>query len=242
MSFFFQFTKQPFLPTSSQGLLAWYDFTESAYLTLSSTAITQALDRSGNGNHTDVQGTAGARPTFAANQLNGRSLATFDGGDTLVLPSALYSLPNGNNTVAMVAKRNTEAGTTTSIFNMTEGGLDRYATNFASASGRLAFLSSTGVANVLVQDGNTNTDYQIILCKRSGTTQSISVNGGTATTNTGGASEAGVDAAYIGSKGGASQFLIGGIAEIIFYNTDLTTGQDLLLNTYFSNKYGIALV
>lgn len=220
------------------GLVAWYDFTQTQYLTLSSTAITQALDRSGNGNHTAVQGTSTKRPTFTASQLNGLSCATFDGGDTLALPSALYSVGASANTIFIVANRTTEAGTAAYPLNMSIAGTQAYYLRFNTTAGEVLFLNVAAGSGAAVKTGNTNTNYQILMGRRSGTTQAVAVNNGAETTNTS-ATNVTADAAYIGSLNDTSSYLTGGIAEILIYNRSLSTAEITQVNNYLANKYGI---
>lgn len=227
--------QKPFSATQVPSLQAWYDFSNSAYLTLVSTAITQALDRSGNGNHTDVQATTTKRPTWAAAQLNGLSTATFDGGDTLALPSALYTLANGNNTVFTVSQ--TGSGTNARIITLSEAGSSRLYVGNASATA-VEYQSSTSVGVGPNVTANPNI-YNLFTGFRSGTTQSISVDGGTAATNTGGLDESGVDAAFIGSRADTGLYLTGGIAEILIYNRALSVAEINQVELYLANKWGI---
>lgn len=227
-----------FRPGNISNLLVWYDFSESAYLTLVSTAITQALDRSGNGNHTSVQGTSTKRPTWAAAQKNGRSTATFDGGDTLACPSALYAVPNGANTIFMVAKRNTEAGTAVYPFNISTGGVQRYYLRFNSVAGQVLFLNAAAGSGAVTATG-TNTNYQILMGRRSGTTQACAVNNGAEATNTSGTNVTDADGAYIGSLADTGNYLIGGIGEILIYTKSLSTAEIAAVNNYLSKKWGI---
>lgn len=227
----------------SFGLLAWYDFSNSAYLTLSATAITQALDRSGNGNHTAVQGTATARPTYATGSLNGLPVATFDGGDTLVLPSALYAIPGAANTVFAVAKRNTESGATAVIIQYSDTpDVSRNSLSFNSTAGEVLFRNDAGAGSAITNAGNTNTNYQILMGSFNGTTGlAVSVNNNTATTSTTGAVDSTIDRAYIGSRTGSSLFLTGAIGEIIVYNRLLSASESAQVYRYLSNKWGITI-
>ncbi len=218
------------------GLTSWYDASDPAYLTLASTAITQFLDRSGNGNPTLVQSTGTARPTLTAAALNGRSVASFDGGDTLVLPSAIYSIANGNNTIFSVAKRN--AGVATEIIiSGSEAASSRCSLRFGN--GTIDFISNTTAGTGVVSFATTTTNYNVITAFRSGTTQSITANGGTPTTDANGASESGVDAWAIGSLAGSANFLTGSIAEILIYNRALTAAEIVQVELYLANKWGI---
>jgi len=226
-----------FNPSMLSGNVAWYDFTNSSYLTLVSTAITQALDRSGSGNNTSVQGTSTARPTFTASQLNGLPTAVFDGGDTLLLPSGVFGVPNGDNTVFVVSKRNTETGAANFLVAMNVAGASRWTMNYSSTAGRVQFLSRNLTTNPAMNNDNTNTNYSLLTGFRSGTTLSCTVNGNIPATTSNGVSEPAIDAGFIGSFEGATLFLTGGIAEIIIYNRALTSTEIAQVERYLVNKY-----
>lgn len=225
---------------SIPGLTAWYDFTNATYLTLSSTAITQALDRSGNGNHTDVQGTATARATFTANQINGLSASVFDGGDFLVLPSTMYSIANSNNTLFVVARTSLDT-TQQRVIAGAEAASSRYLLEFSSSSGQVIFLNNTSTAGGVAATGITKSNANIYTCFLNGTTQSISVNGGAATTNTSGNYENGIDAMRIGSGATGGAFLTGVLAEIIIYNRALSSSEITQVSRYLSKKFNITI-
>ena len=223
-----------------QGLQAWYDFSQSSYLTLSSAAITQALDRSGNGNHTAVQATGTARPTFDATGLNGKGVATFDGGDFLTLPSALYTIPSGDNTLFIVSKRTSEDGTFDSPLCMGENGVNNgYVMLYSNVAGSCLFRNRQVGGSLATTTGDTNTDFQILRGRREGTTQGMSVNGGTEATLTTATDPTTVDIGYIGATAVSSLFLTGEIAEILIYNRSLTTAEISLVNTYLNNKWAL---
>lgn len=238
---FFFFDVNQLVAPNMSGLVAWYDFSNSTYLTLAGSAITQALDRSGSSNDTAVQGTAAARPTVSTNQQNGLQTATFDGGDFLNPPSALYSLANGDNTAFVVAKRNTEDGAAKQIFSFgtSPAGANRYNLAYNTTSGSIAFRCNTA-AGALSNNGNTNTNYQLITAFRSGVTQSLQVNNGTPATNSGATSNSDVGAASIGAISIANSFfLTGGIGEMLFYNRALSATEIVQNNRYLLNKWGL---
>ena len=234
------------LPSAISGLAVWYDFssvvggvpTAAAYLTLSGTAITQALDRSTSANDTAVQGTATARPTFATSQLNGKSLATFDGGDTLLAPAALYTLPTGNWTFIAVAKRDTEAGTSQAILSFADVGISvRSHISFSATAGSVSFRHNASTLST-VTDGR-NTTYQILTAFRSGTTQSLAVAGGTPVSPTTATDPGAITRLSIGTIDGSVNPLTGGVAEIIMYNRALTGAEILSVELYVAEKYGL---
>lgn len=227
----------------SRGITAYYDTTLSEYLTLSGSAITQFLDRSGNGNHTGVQGTVGARPTWTSNQYGSTSAAVFDGvANFLALPSALYSIPNGNNTLFVVSKT-AAPDTHQRLLDMTKAGSGRYLLEYGSVAAQMIFLSRNANSGGTSIDGITEANANIFTCYRSGTTLSISVNGGAESTNTNGVSEPGIDGGNIGANGGTpGLFLNGSIGEIILYNIVLSVQERMQVERYLSYYFGVALV
>jgi hypothetical protein len=235
-------------PASVANLFAWFTAKNpngDSVLPASGTAISRWMDVSGNGNHTNTQGTAGKRAVLTYNQINGRPSMLFTAASTqtYALPAAFYAIPNGNSTLFYVAKRNTETGSFTNPLCMNEGGNTtteaRYYTLFSSVAGRVGFRSGTALNTQVNVDGGTNTTYQLITCQRSGTTQSISLNGGVAVTNTNGANENGVDRAFIGSLADTSNYLDGGIGEMILYNRALTAAEILYVQTYLKQQWSI---
>lgn len=195
------------------------------------------------GNHTAEQGTAAARPTYAVAQQNALPAATFDGGDTLALPSNLYSLTNGANTIFAVAKRNTEAGTTANIISMGDSAVaNRLALSFNSTAGELLFRNDSGAGASVTLAGVTNTVYSIIRASFNGTTGlALARNNGTASTATTGALCNTIDRAYIGSRSATDLYLTGGIGEILIYNRLLTAAEIIQVNRYLSVKWGITI-
>ncbi len=220
------------------GLEAWYDFSNSNFLTLSGTAITQALDRSGNGNHTAVQATSTARPTFTASQQNGLSGAVFDGGDWFDLPSELHSIPDGDLTVIAVAKRSSETGSIETIYSMQESTATRQILAFGVTAGELAWRSNDNSSGTVSKTGATNTNYQIIRGRKAGATQAVTYNNEVEATNSSAADEDGVDRARIAVTN-TGLFLTGGILEIMFFNRSLSEAEILSTELYLANKYGL---
>jgi len=225
-------------PGQLSGLQTWYDASNAAYLTLSATAITQMLDRSGNGNHTAVQGTGTARPTWTANQQNGLPAAVFDGGDTLVLPAGLLTIPTGNNTIFTVSKRTTADAFIRRIITIGASGSTRTEVGYTATANTVDYQSRNASGSMVAATGFTETNSIITSAYRSGTTQSISVNGGAATTNANGADATGITEGAIGANSlGNSLFLIGAVSEILIYNRALTTAEIAQVESYLNSKW-----
>lgn len=237
--------KRNFSPLSIAGgarsLAVWYDASDAAFLTLASTAITQMLDRSGNARHTAVQATAGKRPTFNATGQNSKGIATFDGGDILAMPSALYTVPAGANTVFVVSKRASEDATNDTIWEMASTATSTFFGLYASTSGAISFKNRITAAGTINSTGNTNTNFNIITTSRTGTTQAISVNAGTEATNANAEDVGTITSASLGSNTAETLQLNGAIAEFIMYNRLLSVAEKKQVQKYLSSKWNITI-
>lgn len=236
--FFFFAQQKGFNPGQLSSCVAWYDLSSSQYLILSSTAITQTLDRSGNGNDSTVQGTSSARPTFTANQQNGLSTGVFDGGDFLdISNSAMLALPNGDSTIFAVANSSIN-NAVERIVNVGSAANGRLNLSFSSVANTSFF--NNGGTNISV-DGFTKANYNILTGRRNGATLATSVNNGAEQTNATAISNNDSDMSSIGSTRGTSQFLTGGIGEIVIYNRSLTSQEIGQVNLYLARKWNISI-
>ncbi len=202
--------------------------------------VSQWNDKSGRGNHA-TQGTALKQPVYNPAQLNNLSVLTLDGANTMILPSALYTIPNGANTIFMVAKRNSETGGAVYPLNMSVAGTQKYYLRFNSTAGEVLFLNATAGSGAVSSAGNTNTNYEILRGRRLGTTQAVSVNNAAEATNTSGTDEAGIDSANIGSLAGTSLFLIGSIYMILIYNRALSVSEMVQVEKWIAQQTAITI-
>jgi len=67
-------------PTQIDGCMMWLDAADAESVVLSSSNVTNWLDKSGLGNHMS-QGTSSYQPTWSATASNGKGGVTFDGSD-----------------------------------------------------------------------------------------------------------------------------------------------------------------
>lgn len=219
------------------GLVAWYDAT-----TTSLGAVASWPDKSGSGNNA-TQATGGQQPVNTSSILNGKNVLLFTAASsqTLLLPSALYAIPNAANTIFAVAKRNTETAAQNEIICFSQTGVTR--TNqivYSATSGNIMYRNN-GAGTDLTLTGAVNTNYQIIYGRHSGATQAISINNGIEVTNSSGANVATTDIAAIGSSQGTTLYLNGGIAEILIYNRSLSVAEINQVESYLSAKWGVAV-
>lgn len=250
MGFNTQWIKKKWTTTWDTGFVAGRNLVPSFGLTLwldadrtPTGSVATWTDYSGNG-YNATQGTAGKQPVCTANQLNGKKtlLFTAASSQTLALPSGINAIANGNNTWIVVAKRNTETAAANYIFSIVQAGVAvTNAIDFSASSGNIIYFSSA-TAGTATKSGATNTNYQIISGRRTGTTLEVTYNNNTVASTTNGSNAPLSDTAFIGSNGGTLQFLNGGIAEIIAYNRSLSNAELLQVDRYLSNKWGITIV
>lgn len=218
------------------GLVAWYDFSDSSQLNLTSTSINSALDKSGHGNNTGTQ-TSTKRPIATANQQNGLQTGVFTGSSaqTLAGASALFTLPSGANTMFIVAKRNTDASSVATMFDQGTTTSTNNHGLFYTDLGQLDFVSG----GQLKINGLSVTNYNVFCGSYNGTTGlSIQVNNGIKITNLAGATVGSITVGFIGSTGDTTTYLTGGIGEMLFYNRQLTSDEMVTMNNYLINKWG----
>jgi len=207
--------------------------THDASISATAGLVSQWNDVNGNGVNV-TQGTGSAQPTTGVYTQNLLNCIYFDGGDFFNVPSSLYTLTEGDLTIVAVTQQHT-------------GNLNqRIATAAISGSSKMVSEYTAGgdvnFYNTAAQDGVlkslTETQMNIVTQFRSGATQSIQVNNGTATTDSAGAAVTGINQFKIGSNGaGSSLFFKGWMCEVIFYNKILTTAQLTTLYTQLNTKW-----
>ena len=199
--------------------------------------VTLWADKSNNSNNATTDfGT----PRTGDSTENGLNIIDFT-SDRLFLPSALYAIPNGNNTAFVVSKRASEDGSLDSTIGAASGITNEYFHTYSNVAGSQLFTNRSGGGGSVTFTGATNTDLNIAAMRRDGVNQNISVNGGTNVPNASATSSATIDDFFIGTAGSGAFPLNGSIAEIIIYDRSLSDGEIAATNQYLSNKWGITL-
>jgi hypothetical protein len=232
---------QGFDPRQLQKVQLWLDASKTkTVLRDESNKVYKWLDRSGFNNHA-TQGTPSNQPTWLDNQLNGLPVLDFNGSNFLVLPTGMYSLANGPNTVFAVVKRNNTTGLQL-IFGLAEAGVTRLDLRYTATAGQIYYQSRAASTSGINLGSIADTSFGILHGRRSGVTQAISYNGSIEVSNSNGADEPNVDVASIGAfNQGTGFFLNGQIAELIAYKTSLTSEQIQVVEAYLSAKWAITL-
>lgn len=214
------------------GMQLWLD---ASTTTLG--AISSWTDLSGNGNHA-TQSSALKKPISTASQLNSLKTLLFvaASSQTLILPSALYSIPNGANTIFTVASTSNSVVNPERIVCGSVAGANRY--NILTFNPNSYSYVNSATAQGLDKSGITVTNYNLAVGTRSGTARTLTLNAGTPVTDSNGSSDT-LGELFIGSRADAFDYLTGGIAEILIYNT-LLSAPDIATNTaYLKAKWGI---
>ena len=176
----------------------FHDTRNDSYIDIVSSAARALLDRTANNNDSDQQSDSSKRPAIL--DVNGVQMVDFDGSnDELQLNSAVHGVANSDHTWVFVSKRDTENSAVKNLFGGSNGSDNYWKLEYGNTAGEIKFNCGSG--SDLVITGIDNTKTNIIIAKLSGTTLSLSVNGGTAATSTDGEYLSDISEAYLGRRG-----------------------------------------
>lgn len=239
-----------FTPSDINGLVLWFDAAQDAYTDDAATVAagnndTVAVwqDQSGQGNHA-TNTTAAQRPTYKTNEVNSLPAIKGDGSaDWLQLANGAPITGSGARTIFIVAKAgaadgdhfldlgNYGTGTTTgadfSIAN--NNGLRVYCNNGFRKWSTGVSTSAYEIVCIKGDGANTNTLTAYI------DGAALSVDSTTAASlNTG-------DDGALFRRTDTTPYTAGYLAEVIVYNSDLSTSDRLRVESHLGTKYGISV-
>jgi hypothetical protein len=218
-----------FSPVALTGCALWLDAADRSTLTLSGSNVTSWNDKSGNGR-----------------TATGVVAPTYDGTTRYILfngSSQYFTLPNdtfptGNTPYSMffVAYTNNSANPQWIIAGGTES------TN--QAIGAIFYFTNaiwhSWWGNEYRVDNSISNGVPAILNLSYSTTRTTIVNGGTATTNTPGASRGSSSGPnFIGRRVSSVEYLNGGIGEIVIFASEIPTSQRQQVEGYLAWKWGL---
>ena len=242
-------------PASIDGLALWLDASDESTITLSSGAVSQWNDKSGNARHA-TQGTSDDRPVVQVAAINGRNALRFDGtNDFLAINDGRNLFRNAAAaTVYAVAKTTTPSSSLMRIFHASVG--DNNSNNrvaLVAVSGAMTFrvrrldgdsessLSGGVIASDTAQIFRGHVDY----ANRPG---ALFVNGDSVASNAtlvseGSTSNTDSHTIQIARSPGfdGSQYWSGDIAEILALPRLLTSAESETVDTYLATKWGVTL-
>lgn len=223
---------------ATTNLIARYRGSDDSYLTLDSGKITQFLDGSSENNDTDVQATESKRPV--TEMFDSKQYISLDGGDEIVLPSALHDTANAACTIVIVARRDSESGNTEAIISGSNGTVDKWYVNFSNTDKQVSFKNFNSGGSPVHATNIDTTKFNIIRCEYDGAGgQSISINGGTAITNNDGQNVSDITSIKIGRSGTSGEHLTGDIAEVLIYDAVQSSGDKSTTDVYLADEYEV---
>jgi hypothetical protein len=208
------------------NLWANYDASSSNNYVLTSGAVSQWTDLSGNGRHL-TQATSSRRPTVKAAEKNGLNVIYFDGGAKGLVTSSLTL--NNPITVFVVVKMYS-LNSYTSIYD----GLNNNEANVAGNSGNQIQLYTQGFVGGMT--ASTNTWYRITHVMNEGS--SFDRRNDTVTSNWSDNSIT-MGGLRIGEGDGGGENGNMDIAEVIVFNKALSTSEINSINSFLSSKWAI---
>jgi hypothetical protein len=232
----------PFDPLSISGCVGWFDASDAATISDTAGAVNQWSDKSGNSWHVTRTGTN--RPTTAVNTINGLNVIKFVGASNQSLEATAHqyvSATTGNVTAFAVFKPASTTGTQ-SIVDFDTGTGTRIAQIIRLGSATTQAVRIAG--GVFTDTGGTvasGTAYVAASVQASASLE-IFINGasGGATAMTGSNGTA-TSPLYLGRNGFAAstQVYTGDIAEVLVYNSNLSTSDRQAVQTYLNTKWAV---
>jgi hypothetical protein len=233
-------------PTNISNISVWLDAADSAYVSVSGTAVTQWKDKSGQNNNTS---SANGSPQYVQASLNKRAgiklngstsyftlprVVTTDWSIFIVLTTTQTGPGSGGQWWAGAGIFDAEVGGTTTDF-----GTSLYGSSFATGVGNPPTGDNTILSSTAI---NTGAGFicEFIRNSTSGLFENF-VNGTSQGSVTGGTGARTTSQIVIGAIQtlGAGTFFNGSMFEIITYTSVLTTKQRQQLEGYLAWKWGL---
>lgn len=234
-----------FAPTDLSGLLGWY---RADTLGLTNGVGVSSWPDSSTAGHSLSQATGGNQPTFQTSQVNGLPCLRFDGSNDN-LASAAFASPTAGCSVLVVLNASVQNSYRV-LFNHSAAAT--WATPFARVACYITDAAASNFWQFFVEDtsvgANGLTDviaastgsWQLMsfyydasnqFMYRNGTQLVTQARAGTLTSST--------RPLFIGTDTGQTQGWFGDIAEVIYYDRALTSGERSSAEGYLRTKYGV---
>jgi hypothetical protein len=219
-------TSLPSIPTAELKL--WLRSDNG--VTASGGSVSAWADISGNNNNA-VQSTSSARPVVGLDSINGKPAITFN-DQFLYLPTSAQLGIQSHSYEFYIVARPTSSG----VQFLMSGSYEQYEYHLTSYGAR--FIPTTGVyldesTSYTVSDGNAH----VFAARASFTGGAVRIDGidGAASTENITSSDAG--SLYLGMRQGGTLPFFGDIAEVLIYDTVLTSTQRDSVERYLADRY-----
>lgn len=226
------------LPTAIPGLKAWYDASDlSAITDAGGGAVSQWADKSGNGYHA-TQSTGAQRPVTGTRTVKGANGLDFNGtSHNLILPSGLYSLSAGANTIIAIFAADLSGDATQRIINGQDAGTGRFYMGI-NATGLTAANNATG-SGATTETWTKDANAHMAVFTRNGTAQTNNIDGGTGASNSSG-TDLTMTQLLLGGQSSSANRFDGILCELMLYGRALPNVELNRLAAAARQKWGIA--
>lgn len=230
----------------------WLDASDASTITLTSGAVSNWADKSGNGIDF-AQGTAMNRPIVQAAEQNGRDVIRFDGIDNYLIHNTSILLKNlAGSTVYMVhrLRSNTATRRDLMVISTNSAAIARFGfcASRGSANKYDTFVRSTdaGSGQSTISTNNSDTNWRLIIGSQIYPTANTelfvnNVSEGTSSGTMPSSNTSNTDSAraVLGCGVGLTFFADIDIAEVLIYNTNHTAAQRTATWNYLRKKWGL---
>lgn len=228
----------PFDPLSTTPVL-WLDASDTA--TITDTGTFTWADKRANG-LSGIQPTAGQKPVSGTRTINSLNVLDFDGvDDHLLLPSGLYGITNGPNTLMVVCALDNVSTQQRILWGATATvGEIRYGLDVYSGGLQVLRANNSTLSNYAEKSSiGTSTDARLLTMFRNGTDIEVFHNGGVPATSTTGINGT-LTWMGIGSGGPTISVPTNGvIAEILLWDRVLTDTEAENVGAYLKVKWNL---
>jgi hypothetical protein len=260
----FKSPRTTFSPSNIAGLSLWLDATIGLFsstggtnrVTTDGATVGRWEDQSGNGRHIS-QSIGGSRPILKTNIQNGRNILRFDGVDDHLFMLNAFVYSSGASTVFCVVSQTPSSPPSANVSLITERSSITSFPNYivigngSSDATRLRiFMRDDANANILFGGSSTlqtasgtafNSSYQLLGTVDTGSNMALYINKSSSVNGNYTRSTLTLDRFTVGSSrtSSASNFFACDLAEIIIYNSALSTSNRQLVENYLYSKWGI---
>ena len=226
----FEGSRGGLVPSDLSGLVSWHDagmfvYTDDGITLATATQTVQRWDdRRGNGINL-LQTTAGFKPTFQVNVLNGKPAVRFAGTDDN-MSAVIADMPQPYSTVFVTKVEASASGSKTPVgFGNT--------TVYMNVNEQVGYFAGTARDSAVT----INDAYRLITAVFNGASSFLRTQGATVSTANPGANASGT-VLFVGSNDTPAEYITGDVVEVLVYNHALLLGSEVVeLERYLNTKY-----
>jgi hypothetical protein len=226
-----------FNPLSISGLSLWLDAADASTITVS-TGVSVWADKSGSGLNA-AQATGGKQPAYSTT-INGKNVVTFQGTDDTMQIGANAAFNATSQTLIVVSRQNADANQALwykADSNAANGVIMRYRT----ATEFWLYQKNDNTAQTLRSTVNTNSATNVYAVILEPSAQAGYINGALAQAATVTTAYDNNSGPWLGSRRDIGEFLVGDIAEVLFWNRALSAPERSRAERYLGRKWGVTV-